>query len=588
MTAQDIDSENRGARRGPDPLAGLDPAGLASEGLRGRLAPPYGLTERLATLLPDYEVGPCLGRGGMGVVFRARQRKLDRPVAVKVLLPAPEDAPTWAERFEREARALAKLNHPNIVGVYDFGRADDLMFLVMEYVDGASLRELLIEGKLTAPETLAIVPQLCDALQYAHSEGVVHRDIKPENILLDGEGNVRIADFGLAKIVGEGNSLATLTGSHQAMGTFRYMAPEQIDRPRDVDHRADLFSMGVVLYEMLTGEVPAGSFPKPSECSPVDERLDDVVVRALQHEPDRRYQQARELKSAVEDVTGSSVERAVSRPPLALPRATWFTPMLSIAGLGMSIGEHAVQSSGNAGGGPILDQTLLGPGVALGFLIPLVAYFRYREKPDALEPQFARVAGPAVVGASYVVWMTTSGRDASFTPEGSAYVILQGICATLLVLSGIFNLGLHYRARLARAGLPPRLHERLRLVSIFACAAGILTLFLPWGMRNQQFAQWGFFTYPGLAAGAAFVLCGTVRAVFEDLGMRATQGAFTAVLGGVAGAMGFGSLINGSNYYQSLPGAFIGTIVGVAVLVIGMIEFFLPAPRESVRQRVSS
>ncbi len=187
----------------------------------------------------------------MGIVYKARQRTLDRLVALKVMPPDVARDPGFAERFTREARTLARLQHPNIVAIHDFGTSDGLYFLLMEYVDGANLRQAIRSGALTASQALAIVPQICDALQYAHENGVVHRDVKPENILLDRAGRVRIADFGLAKIVQRTPVDVTLTRAGQVMGTLHYMAPEQYRTPDAVDHRADIYSLGVVFYEML-------------------------------------------------------------------------------------------------------------------------------------------------------------------------------------------------------------------------------------------------------------------------------------------------------------------------------------------------
>jgi serine/threonine protein kinase len=253
----------------------------------------------LALNLPQLEILELLGQGGMGAVYKARQTKLDRLVAVKILPPEWGKDPAFAERFAREAKALAKLTHPHIVSVYDFGESDGLFYLTMEYVHGVNLRQLFQERRLAPAEALAIIPQICDALQYAHEEGVVHRDIKPENILIDRKGRVKIADFGLAKLLDRPTAFA-LTGSQQVMGTPHYMAPEQIEKPREVDHRADIYSLGVVFYEMLTGELPLGRFAPPSERVGVDPRLDEVVLRALEREPQRRYQHASDVKSEVE------------------------------------------------------------------------------------------------------------------------------------------------------------------------------------------------------------------------------------------------------------------------------------------------
>jgi len=184
----------------------------------------------------------------------------------------------------------------------------------MEYVDGPNLRQLERAAKLTPREALQIVPQICEALQYAHDEGIVHRDIKPENVLLDKKGRVKIADFGLAKILGREPQDFHLTGAGQVMGTPNYMAPEQVEHPQSVDHRADIYSLGVVFYEMLTGELPLGKFAPPSRKVQVDVRLDDVVLRALEKEPERRYQTASQVKSAVETLSAQPGQTA---PPVA-------------------------------------------------------------------------------------------------------------------------------------------------------------------------------------------------------------------------------------------------------------------------------
>jgi phage shock protein PspC (stress-responsive transcriptional regulator)/tRNA A-37 threonylcarbamoyl transferase component Bud32 len=267
--------------------------------------PPVPTPAELAPLFPDLEILELLGQGGMGAVYKARQRKLDRFVALKVLPAEWGRDPAFAERFSREARTLARLNHPEIVCVHDFGEAGGHYFLLMEFVDGANLRQLLMTGRLQPRQALPIVSQICEALQYAHEQGVIHRDIKPENILLDKRGRVKIADFGLAKLLGRARNEYTLTGSRQVMGTLDYMAPEQRTKPQEVDHRADIYSLGVVFYEMLTGELPLGRFAPPSEKAGVDGRLDEVIFRALEREPNRRYQRISAVKMDVESILGN-------------------------------------------------------------------------------------------------------------------------------------------------------------------------------------------------------------------------------------------------------------------------------------------
>jgi len=266
----------------------------------------------LAPHFPQLEIIELIGQGGMGAVYKARQRGLDRLVALKILPPDAEHDSSFAERFEREARALAKLNHPNVVAVHDSGRMGDLFYFVMEFVDGVNLREALQAGELSPQQALAIVPQICDALQYAHDAGVVHRDIKPENVLLDTQGRVKIADFGLARLLGQADD-ASLTGTHQVMGTPRYMAPEQLEGAHTVDHRADIYSLGVVFYEMLTGELPLGRFAAPSQKVRIDLRLDEVVLRTLEKEPQRRYQHASDLKSDIQSISAAQGDASQGR-----------------------------------------------------------------------------------------------------------------------------------------------------------------------------------------------------------------------------------------------------------------------------------
>ena len=258
----------------------------------------------LAKQFPQLEIIELLGQGGMGAVYKARQKQLDRLVALKILPPQVAQTEAFAQRFTREARSLARLNHPHIVMVHDFGHTEaGLYYFIMEFIDGTDLRRVIRAGELSSAEALAIVPQVCEALQFAHDEGIVHRDIKPENILLDKRGRVKIADFGLAKLLDRPATVYTLTQAGQRMGTPHYMAPEQIEHPGQVDHRADIYSLGVVFYEMLTGELPLGRFPLPSKKVHVDVRLDEVVLKTLEKEPELRYQQASEVKVDVETIS---------------------------------------------------------------------------------------------------------------------------------------------------------------------------------------------------------------------------------------------------------------------------------------------
>jgi predicted Ser/Thr protein kinase len=281
--------------------------------------------DELSSAFPQLEVLELIGHGGMGAVYKARQKSLGRLVALKILAPQHAANPDFAERFAREAKVLAEVSHPNIVTVHDFGRAGEFFFLTMEFVDGVNLRQAMRAGRLTPQQALAIVPPICEALQFAHDRGIVHRDIKPENLLLDKEGRVKIADFGIARMlrvgarldVGDGTDGTNRTDktntshlsypSHEigltqesVIGTPSYMAPEQREHPASVDHRADIFSLGVVLYEMLTGELPGAKLQPPSKKVQIDVRLDEIVLRALEQNPELRFQSATELRTRVE------------------------------------------------------------------------------------------------------------------------------------------------------------------------------------------------------------------------------------------------------------------------------------------------
>ncbi|HWB05965.1 MAG TPA: bifunctional serine/threonine-protein kinase/formylglycine-generating enzyme family protein [Verrucomicrobiales bacterium] len=294
-------------------LNGLDPAGVmrgvlgegsSSWPAEGPVAWAAPDPDEIAVLFPGFEDVRFVNRGGMGAVYSATQITLDRRVALKLLPAELSRDPAAAERFRREARALGRLNHPNIVSIHDFGETrDGTFFFVMEYVEGADLHRLIREGRLPVPEALSIVRQVCDALEFAHGQGFVHRDIKPSNILVDAQGRVKVSDFGLAKLMPEHSDVPdeptpTMTGS--VVGTPDYVAPEQRRGDRPVDHRADIYSLGVMFYEMLTGRVPCGAFEPPSRRAGTGEALDRVVERAMQEEPEKRYQHAAEVKSEVD------------------------------------------------------------------------------------------------------------------------------------------------------------------------------------------------------------------------------------------------------------------------------------------------
>jgi serine/threonine protein kinase len=269
--------------------------------------------EELHQILPQYEIVKMLGRGGMGAVYMGRQTALDRPVAIKILSAQLEESDMgFTERFKNEARAMGKLNHPAIVSVYEFGQHESgLLYIVMEYVDGTDVAKMIAKsGRLHTEHAMAITAHVCDALAYAHERGIIHRDIKPANVMVDYDGSVKIADFGLAKVNTGGQTLG-LTQSGMAMGTLHFMAPEALMLGTAVDHRADIYAVGVMLYQMLTGKLPQGVFSLPSLQVPgLDPRYDTIIAKAMMEDREERYQSAREMRSDLDGILTQPVVKA--------------------------------------------------------------------------------------------------------------------------------------------------------------------------------------------------------------------------------------------------------------------------------------
>ena len=285
--------------------------------------------EELQAMLPQYEVSAFLGRGGMGAVYRGRQLSLERPVAIKILPPGmAESDPSYAERFRREAMALARLRHLSIVAVYDFGQTQDGMFYIaMELIEGTDVAHMVAQqGRLHSDHAMAITAHVCDALQYAHEQNIIHRDIKPSNIMVANDGSVKVTDFGLAKILHEGQT--GLTRSGMALGTLQYMAPETLTLGAAVDHRADIYAVGVMLYYMLTGRLPQGMFELPSLQVPgLDPRFDTIITRALRNDRAQRYQSAYEMRRDLDAVLTQPITQVAA--PSTQSAATSSLPQAS-------------------------------------------------------------------------------------------------------------------------------------------------------------------------------------------------------------------------------------------------------------------
>ena len=293
------------------------------------------------TKLGPYEILSPLGAGGMGEVYRARDTRLDRDVAIKVL---PESFARDADRlrrFELEARTVAALNHPNILGVYDIGQLQESPYMVCELLDGETLREKMNDGPMPQRRAIEYASQLAEGLAAAHDKGVVHRDLKPENVFVTKDGRVKVLDFGLAKLArieearAQGTEGATATVPAHTMpgmvlGTAGYMSPEQV-RGKEVDARTDIFAFGAILYEMLSGQ---RAFKGESSIETMNAILKDdppeletdklqlspglerIVRRCLEKEPARRFHSARDVGFALEAISGTSSSSVVSRRAL--------------------------------------------------------------------------------------------------------------------------------------------------------------------------------------------------------------------------------------------------------------------------------
>jgi serine/threonine protein kinase len=354
--------------------------------------------EALAAELPGYTVEKLLGQGGMGAVYKGVQTSLDRQVAIKILSDrVGREDHNYAERFRNEARVMARLLHPAIVTVFDFGETPGgQLYFVMEYVDGTDVRRLIAsQGRLSAEHALAIAAHVSDALSAAHALGIVHRDIKPANVLITSRGQVKVADFGLAKIAEPGDPGLTKTG--YTLGTLDFMPPEALTLGVEVDARADLYAVGVMLYQMLTGELPRGAWKVPSEKVPgLDPRFDAIVEKAMQGEPDDRYQSGPDLRRDLDEILTVPLVQTDGTESAAVPQqvVAKVSAQRSVAAKGPGRRRPPQAETRQGGSAARLVFGLVAVTLVLGGLGWWAAYNYWRKGKNTPDPV------PAIVSAN--------------------------------------------------------------------------------------------------------------------------------------------------------------------------------------------
>ncbi len=312
----------------------------------------------LAPLFPGYEIQNLIATGGMGAVYCAVQKSLDRTVALKILPQELSKDASFCAGFEAEAKAMARLNHPNLIGVYDFGAVNGMLYIIMEFVPGQSIYHSADGIAIDPSEVIRLVTGICHGLAHAHENGILHRDIKPSNILLDLSAQPKIGDFGLARPFDR-----KIEEGEEIFGTPHYTAPEVVQNPHSVDYRADIFSVGVLLHELLTGKLPAND-PRPASLiSRCDTRFDAIIRRATQPVPAARYASATEM---ADELQALAKPVAVHGPGVAaIPR-----PVVPRKGA-------AKKKKASSGGSPVFLILLLGAAGA-------AAYWHFNKKPPVV------------------------------------------------------------------------------------------------------------------------------------------------------------------------------------------------------------
>jgi serine/threonine protein kinase len=352
---------------------------------RGFTAP---TVEELAPLFPGYQIESLIACGGMGAVFCAIQKSLDRTVAIKILPRELSSDAAFCASFEAEAKAMGRLNHPNLIGVYDFGEVQGMLYIVMEFVPGQSLYHSAYGIAVDQLETVRLVSGICSGLAHAHEHGILHRDIKPSNILLDLNGQPKIGDFGLAGPIDR-----KVEDNEEIFGTPHYTAPEVVNAPHSVDVRADIFSVGVLLHELLTGKLPAADQRPASLIARCDPRFDAIIRRATQPLPAARYSNVKEM---LEDLKAIGTSLA---PKKALTRTTATASVRRPT----PPARQAVNQTSNRRGGPLPQIPTSSGSPTLVLFAALVlgglataAYFYFSEAPKPPVPTVIDANPPPV------------------------------------------------------------------------------------------------------------------------------------------------------------------------------------------------
>lgn len=345
----------------------------------------------LAPLFPGYEIQRLIAVGGMGAVYCALQKSLDRTVALKILPKEFNSDAAFCASFEAEAKAMARLNHPNLIGVYDFGEVNGMLYIIMEFVPGQSVYHAAYGIAIDPTEVIRLVSGICDGLAHAHENGIIHRDIKPSNILLDLSAQPKIGDFGLARPTDR----KTEEGE-QIFGTPHYTAPEVVNAPHSVDYRADIFSVGVLLHELLTSKLPADD-PRPaSMIVRCDTRFDAIIRKATQPIPAARYASAREMAKDLQAIDKSRAQNSPVKAPVAPSRSN---PSRGNASRASVTSNRAPGASNRAPGVPnravpvrryalkTAKKSSGGPVVFFLIVAAIAAYFYFtRQTPKIVQP----------------------------------------------------------------------------------------------------------------------------------------------------------------------------------------------------------